>query len=337
MRLFYKKIFILIAMPLFIGLSVIIYWDPFKVFLNHEDYYTYNYITGNREDICLKLFEKLKDHRKMNSFIIGNSRSQAFKVHDWKNILAMEGKTDIRGFHFDGSALGLFNARNILRFLDENTDSIKNILMVFDEAMFDEISNPTGPLYMEPPQISGESFFNFYLPFVRSSLDPMFILSNIDFRLTKKHKPYMGKYLMHPKYFMVSDNFSGDLYYGHDREIKDDSVGYYMARKEVFYERKPDIKESMKKIRTVQLEMLTQIKQICDKNKTNIKIVIAPIYDQVPINAADKRILVNMFGNNNVFDYSGKNHFTESISNYYEDSHFRPVVARQIMKEIYLN
>jgi hypothetical protein len=45
--------------------------------------------------------------------------------------------------------------------------------------------------------------------------------------------------------------------------------------------------------------------------------------------------LQKVFGNNNVFDYSGVNDYTNSIYNYYEASHYRPVVGRQILEAVY--
>ena len=317
-------------------IGTVIVWDPFKVFLYHEDYCKNTYVYVNREDMCMKLFERLSDHKKLNSFIIGSSRSQAFKVKDWKNILIQSGKGDIRGFHFDGSKLGLFRSMNVLKFLDKNTDTIKNLLWILDVNGLSEESNPDAPLFSEPPQISGGSYLDYYFEFVNASLYPMFILSSLDFNLNHKFKPYMKKYIS--RFTYSSDNWDADIYWGDDKEIIRDSIGYYKNRiqSKVFYTRPTHIKEGQKRILGIQLQMLTQIQELCIKNKTNLKIVICPLYDQVPFNSEDKRILMQMFGNENVFDYSGKNNFTESISNFYEASHFRPRVAHQIMKEVYL-
>jgi hypothetical protein len=59
------------------------------------------------------------------------------------------------------------------------------------------------------------------------------------------------------------------------------------------------------------------------------------MYDQLRIDKTDLNYLEQLFGKSNVFDFSGKNIFTENIGNYYEDSHYRPHVAQKIMEYIY--
>ena len=71
------------------------------------------------------------------------------------------------------------------------------------------------------------------------------------------------------------------------------------------------------------------------KDHTNYKIIIAPLYDQRATNSIELEILKIYFGKENVYDYSGKNKFTNDISNYYEMSHFKPSLGRIILKEIY--
>jgi hypothetical protein len=45
--------------------------------------------------------------------------------------------------------------------------------------------------------------------------------------------------------------------------------------------------------------------------------------------------LSGIFGTERVFDFSGVNEFTTDFRNYYEESHYRPQVAREILKRIY--
>jgi len=81
--------------------------------------------------------------------------------------------------------------------------------------------------------------------------------------------------------------------------------------------------------------MLKYIRQVFDKNDTDYKVIINPLYDQRKFYAKDLDILENIFGKENVYDFSGKNYFTRSKSNYYESSHFRPLVGDSILNYIY--
>jgi len=51
--------------------------------------------------------------------------------------------------------------------------------------------------------------------------------------------------------------------------------------------------------------------------------------------AAQVELLEQIFGRENLFNFSGKNKLTESISNFYESSHYRPHVANEIMSIVY--
>ena len=81
--------------------------------------------------------------------------------------------------------------------------------------------------------------------------------------------------------------------------------------------------------------MLEDIKTIFDKHNTNYKIVISPLYDQKKLNPMDLKLLQNIFGEQNIFDYSGINEITNDFHNYYETSHYRKKVGDRIMNEIY--
>ena len=75
--------------------------------------------------------------------------------------------------------------------------------------------------------------------------------------------------------------------------------------------------------------------EIFRKHKTNFKIVLYPLYNQTKTNTADLLKLYEIFGRDNVFDYSGINVITENIHNYYESEHCRPTAGRMILTEIY--
>ena len=81
--------------------------------------------------------------------------------------------------------------------------------------------------------------------------------------------------------------------------------------------------------------MLQEIFDIFTKHKTNYKVIINPLYDQVKFNNQDLNYLIQLFGKDKVFDFSGVNKFTNDYKNYYETEHYRPTVANEVMKEIY--
>jgi hypothetical protein len=122
---------------------------------------------------------------------------------------------------------------------------------------------------------------------------------------------------------IVMDTVSNELTnLDQEAEITKTPVQYYERRATIFYERKGETTDSVR------------IKRLLEKNNTNYKVILSPLYEQIKFNNADFSILKTLFGAN-LFDFSGKNVFTESKFNYYEASHYRPHVGDSIMKIIY--
>ncbi|MCX6296671.1 MAG: hypothetical protein NTX97_11510, partial [Bacteroidetes bacterium] len=74
---------------------------------------------------------------------------------------------------------------------------------------------------------------------------------------------------------------------------------------------------------------------ILKSHNTQYKIVISPLYNQEKLDPGDLNYLVNLFGGENVFDFSGINFITNDFHNYYETSHYRPFVCDYILNIIY--
>jgi hypothetical protein len=146
----------------------------------------------------------------------------------------------------------------------------------------------------------------------------------------------MGHHLRNSKNSHISNNSTGDIWFSYDQDIKLDSLSYYtnLISKGVFYNR-TKIDSSKPLIGASQVKLLNEIHQVIKNNKINLKIVISPLYNQIVFNALDKKVLYKLFGNENVYDFSGKNDFTENVTNYYESSHYKPFVANKIMDSIY--
>jgi hypothetical protein len=332
MNHFLKRIIKIILLPFLLTLIAVIFWDPFRVYFYYDDYYKNNLITGNREDVCLKLFERRVI--KPTSFIVGNSRSQAFKTQYWANKICVDPSSC---FHYDGSGMGIFRTAKALKFLNNNTTKIQNLLLVVDTDFFIETSNPDSHLLIQSPKVNEESEITYYWTFIRASLDPIFIFYNLINKITGKHFSFMGHHISKNKYSHISNNLTGDIWYSYDKEIKYDSVRYYnkLINENIFFERDATVKYSKKLIKKKQLALLFAIKQITDSNNTNVKIIISPLYNQLVFNRSDFEKLKKIFGDDSVYDFSGKNNFTSYFTNYYESSHYKTNVANEIMDFVY--
>lgn len=322
-----------VFVPIITVLAGLTFWDPFKVFFNYQDYYTNNIIANNREHVCYTLLNQQKENSKTN-YIIGNSRSQAFKCAYWSNKISQHPN---KCFHYDGSSFGIFRTANAIEYLSKKNQGINNILLIIDNEYFRETSSQEGYLFIQHPKVSNSNLLNYYWTFLKASLNLEFITYYLIYITTGNYFSYMGHYFIKSEFSNRLDSISGDIWYGYDQEISKDSLNYYktLNDKGVFYKRDTIRSYDDPKILNAQLTLLKRIQKVIIQNHINIKIVISPLYNQKYFNPKDKQVLMELFGEHNIFDFSGQNKFTNEISNYYETSHFRPHVANAIMDSIY--
>lgn len=322
-------------LPCIAVVGLIIYLDFFKVFFDYDEYYSDDlFVSLNREYVCLQTLEKKQKSKKPDSFIFGSSRSQAFKCKDWKAYLP----TECIPFHFDAANEALIGVLTKLEYLERNDIEINNVLFVVDIGLLNQTSfkSRNSSLTISHPKISTNSSLDFYSPFLSASLNPKFVASYIDFNTFGEHRSYMGQYIANTKFSNEVDSVDMDIYYGKDNEILNDSVAFYKKTiaSGIFYDRTVIPVDSSLLTKTTMVQ-LKKIKQIFEENNTDFQIVISPLYDQVALNKDYLNLMNEIFSESKVHDFSGVNDFTNSLGNFYEKSHYRPHVARQIMKKVY--
>ncbi|WP_366185771.1 hypothetical protein [Flavobacterium ovatum] len=305
--------------------------DFFKIF-GFQDYNKEQVVGINREMITTTTFNHFKDTEKFDSYILGSSRSQAFKCVNWLPFLDKGSKP----FHFDASGEGVWGISKKLEYLDETGSKIKNVLIVIDRKGLIGTGVRKGHLFISMPCISKLSTIEYYYVFIKVSLNPKFLVAYLDYSIFEVAREYLKSYIHTNKYKDVANYVNCDIWDGYDQEIREDSLGYYqnLKEKKIFYDR-PVSTISRCDITDKEISQLKSIKRIFDKHKTQFKIVISPVYDQVPLEKNQLELLNNLFGSKYIYNFSGKNKMTEPISNFYEESHYRPHVANQIMKKIY--
>lgn len=336
MKRFIKQLLVFCSIgTLYIFLVIIVNLkDPFKVYGNYDTYYENSVVELNREYVCLQLFKKNNKKKAINSFIFGSSRSLAYKIPDWEKYLDEKAN----GFHFDATGEGIYGIYNKLNYLKKNNVEIKNALIILDYNVLKTVENRKGHLSISPPELSEEDSFSYYKEFIFATANWNFMLEFLNYDFFNKAAG-CNRFIVPPNEFSNrSDNETADFYYGTDKRIALNEKGYYkeQLKKEVFYDRskiKTVIEEEPISIK--EKKLLKGITEILKSEKTNYKIVISPLYDQKKMSFSRLDLLKKLFGANNVYDFSGKNNFTNSIYNYYETSHYRTNVAIAIMDIIY--
>jgi len=333
MKEFLKKTGLFLCLPALLLLMAIagyFIFDPLKVIYHYNRFYT-DETSINRDYVTTETFIQNYRTEGYNSFVFGSSRAIGYNDDTWKQYL----DKDAILFSFDSSAENISGIYRKIMLLDSLNVPIKNVLLLIDtEPSFFITSNKGFHLTIKHPLLLGNSlkeWINFHEIHLSAYMNVKFLSSyyphklfGIDKNFTRKHRsrgvevqypsnwlkaPYLDKYIAKNPYYYQSSEF-------YERS----SVG--------MSHRQPLITSKAR-------EMLSGIKRIFVKHHTYYKVVVNPLYDQINLHENDKVILESIFGEENVYDFSGKNDFTKSKYNYYESSHFRPSVGDSIMRIIY--
>lgn len=321
--------------PVLLILIFYVITDPFKVLRDYPDYYRtgLNPVTLNKDYVSTKTLIRYDPVYHYNSFIFGNSRSIFYEINTWKKYLP----SDAVCYHFDASGETLYGIHKKFIFLDRENRKIKNVLIVLDYSTLKNVVPIKTHLCIPSPQLTGENKFQFHLIFFKAFMNPLFLGAFTDYTLTGKIREYMKK-----DNIFMNTPFTYETLINEERQEfleKEIAEGRYYTpeRMEVFFPRSGQEEISPAVIRTTQKNMLTEINCILKRHRTDCKIIISPLYNQVCLNPDDIHVLQEIFGINNVFDFSGINTFTDDYHNYYESSHYRPHIAARIMQIVYEN
>tara|TARA_B100000809_G_scaffold249300_1_gene280408 strand:+ start:8199 stop:9194 length:996 start_codon:yes stop_codon:yes gene_type:complete len=330
MRKFLNRILVF-AVPFSIIIIFIIYTDVFKI-VGFQDYYSIQKVGLNREMITTKTFNHFREKEKFNSFIFGSSRSQAYKCENWESYL----DSSAIPFHFDAAGEGIWGISKKIEYIDELGDSIKNALIILDLESLVSTSLRKGHLFISMPCVSKSSKIDYYSSFIKASIDLKFLVAYMDYSVFAIHRDYMGHLIKPNKYDDLVDKINCDMWYGADKQIDLDSLCYYntLIKKGIFYKRRKE-RQLKHKISPLAIAQLNSIKTIFYKHNTSYKIVISPLYDQIPLEEEQVKTLEEVFGKENIYNFSGINQFTTPLYNFYETSHYRPHVANKIIDLIY--
>ena len=329
---FLKKLLVL-ALPMVVAFACYLAIDPFKTIWHYDRYFEDNvaHVGLNMDFVCTENFVNRNPVQKYNAFIFGNSRSQYWQTDYWQKFIG----DDSRCYHYYGSGESLYGMGKNIQFIHQCGNSIDYALLVVDAALLGQTEAKPGHLFCTPPRIVGHrNFFKFHITNFIAFLHPLFAYTYLDLLLHKKLKPYMlEKYLIEqPIVYNPNSNEIVDQMF--DEAIAD---GTYYTQKRMlrFLDKQYPDSISHPVLLQKNIRMLTDIAHILHLNHTQYKVVINPLFDQIKFNPTDLQILQEIFGKQNVYDFSGKNDITSDYHNYYEESHYRPIIAQQLMDSIY--
>lgn len=327
---------LLALLPAALLLVAYMVMDPFKVIWTYADYYPSQASGGialNPAFVATQTYRQQADDEHYNAFIFGNSRSIYYPVRDWQRCLPTD---SLRPFHYDAASESLLGLWLKVRFLDRQQATLDHVLIVTDASMLAKTDCDHWHLCETPPALTGNrNLLTFHWLNFRAFLNPEYMLALFDYSLFHQLRPYMlRKHLLSEDLFRYDRRTNECDFLPTERLIE--AGQYYTPERLAVFEgaQFPD-STSPSVIGPEQRLLLDSIAAVFQRHQTACQIVISPLYNQVRLHPADLATLSQIFGIDHVHDFSGPNRWNADLHNYYEISHYRPHVARQILEQIY--
>ena len=322
----------LLALPLAVLAVLYILLDPFKVLRGYADYYPGSVgVFPNRDWVSSRILLSRTAERP-DAFIFGNSRSMAFETRDWAPLLA----PDARPYHFDASLESLYGVWAKVRYLDQHGYGLRHVLIIVDADLLRQADHADQrALFRKTPDIDRSSPLEFQLAFAEAFLSRGFFVKYCDFAFTGRQRGYMAGAI--EKRLFRHDPWTNDLSFQPlEEEVAAEGEEFHRSRRAVFDAPIAGAgTPTPAVIGLPQRSRLEDLQKIFQARRTDLRIVVSPLYDRRPLAEGDRHALQTLFGAAHVFDYSGTNDVTKDRRNYYEASHYRIRVAREILQQIY--
>lgn len=307
--------------PVFCVAFAVVAWyvivDPYRVIWEHDDYSK----CPNPAYRSVK-YLKQNDSTIYDSFIVGSSRSEYYPIDDLETLIG-----DAKWLHLNAAADWTYGANQRIKYIYSVVPHVKNVILIVDHDFLRNQKWYEGASYETPWQMTPEYD---WLSFQYYMIKQFFSKNGLKFYLG------IGDYY---KYLFYVDKRNECHNLAREWAITCDPDFYYAH---VYHNGAHNLypRDTIQKMDTIiigndQKEWLEEIHELFVNGGTNYKIIVSPLFDQLKLNTDDKRVLDSIFGNENVFDFSGINEYTNDTLNYYEDSHYRPCLARQLLNVVY--
>lgn len=330
MKRFLIHIFLLLAIPVIILACIYVITDPFKTLKPFSlDYFD----DTNRDYLSTELFLMNDSIYHYDSFVLGSSRCGGINTYHWKKYLP-EGSSP---FLFQSWGETITGIGQKLSYLDKSGTEINNALVLIDiPSSFARNQQSKDPLFIHSYKVTGQSWLGHQICLFRNFMGkPSVWIKSIKSFLSNVHPP-VG-------FDVVTNDWDGhnkerDL----DLQPAMDSLKICSAHtRDVFFKSVAEASNEQTvsdKLITDQLKhQLLLIKDVFDKHHTNYMIIITPAYcyTHPTIHPDDLNVLIDTFGAEYVYDYSGVNEISSNCYHFSDPNHFDLSAGWKMIEEIY--
>lgn len=310
---------VLFSSPFLLVIGSYIALDPFKVMFD------YSLIEPSYKNVVtdyMRTEELLKDYeeKRYNTFTLGNSQIQAFK----QEYPAMTPYASYADLHNPGESI--WNVYKKIKLIDSLGLNLDHVLIIMNAPLINNVrnSNPAyyGTKYIHHPLTSGQSWYDFQIDCFRFYLADFYFLKYLDFNIFKNYRSYMEGVI--PK---------GVALYEQAEKAKSISPLEDPLQVNYFYDEKVE-KHPVLQIESADRDLLYEMKAILSRHESKLCLIFPPNQEVEKIDLEVFREFQTIFGESSVFDFTGKNNVIFSDTDFIDDVHFKPEVARRILRKI---
>ena len=330
------KVFAL-ALPFFFLLGSFVVVDPFMIIKDYKDYDhpRANFGLQNLGYISWLKFKKNNPSKHYDSFILGASCTLTYQSKYWKEYI------NGRVFRLPSNDENLYEIVNLLEALEKQPhQKIRNILIVSEPRLLAIDEETKGIMHTFPREVSGRSMFSLGTDYIKGFFSMPFNYSYMKYVVSRMIGRKTGDLAENNQ--GIADTKTNDDLSISQREADINSKGllaYYKEKKEVFAGVDTMRHETMPALfGDSQIALLKRVKAVAQHHNAKLKIAIGPNLETGYMNPKDDAILREIFGDKNVVNYNVPAYKDlEKKENFYDKVHYRPHIAKQILRDLYAN
>ena len=330
MKRFLITISLVIIIPLILLAGIYIWTDPFRCI---HDFDISDIDATNREYLSTELFLRNEPIYHYNSFIFSSSRGMSLNTYQWKQYLP-EGA---QPFLFQAWSESITGVELKIKYLTEHDIPIDNALILLDiPGSFASKQLPMDAMTMKHYIYTGDAKYVYnvkqYVNFIQSP---------------STWVRYVKKAIKGERIAFFSDTITNDFYdtnrYNYTDLPVQDSLNLcseltkrtFIQQVEHLTEKK--VTESEPLITSQYEKKMRHIRDMLEKCGGDYHIVITPAYcyTHLAINQEDLLKLQDVFGAEQVHDYTGENEWTRDYNNFADPNHFGRRVGFMMIEDIY--
>lgn len=328
---FLKRLVILLLVPVLLLAAVYFVTDPYKTLRPFSLTY---FDSTNRDYLSSELFLLNADEQQYDSYIFGSSRGCGINSYHWLKYLP-EGSNQ---FLFQAWSETITGIDQKVTFIDKHQYGLRNALILIDiPGTFAKPQLPTEALSIKDPHFSGQPRWLY-----QATLFFDFLQKPSEWVKAIKHR-------LHPRQpAVVFDPVSNDWEKGNrdlDVNVLPEKAGLKnlsRTARAAFFKNYVDnpqavapVSESV--IDDSMIRSMQHIREVFRRHGTDYRIAVTPgyCYQYPAISSRDLDVLRSIFGEDAVFDFSGRMDMTSDYENFSDGNHFGLRLGWQMIEEMY--